>query len=269
MSKHNGPAQLAQHVDHWETRMGAFFLGERAVFRGKDLHTTFADAEWLDLYVFSILGRRLSAPQIKLLNAIWVYTSYPDPRLWNNRVVALGGTARSTAALSLSAALAVSEATIYGRRPDIKTMDFLRRARVQVEAGADLGAFLQDELRRHRTLGGYGRPVVGTDERLPHLLGRAEQLGIERGPYVQLAFEIERVLMVGRWRLRMNYAALAAAFCADMGFTPQEFYLFGFPAFLAGMLPCYLAAQEQAEGVFLPLPCDRIAYQGAPRRRWD
>lgn len=269
MSKHNGPAQLAQHVDHWETRMGAFFLGERAVFRGKDLHTTFADAEWLDLYVYSILGRRLSAPQIKLLNAIWVYTSYPDPRLWNNRVVALGGTARSTAALALSAALAVSEATIYGRRPDIKTMDFLRRTRQQVDAGADLSTLLQEELRRHRTIAGYGRPVVGTDERLPHLLRRAENLGIERGPYVELAFEIERCLMAGRWRLRMNYAALAAAFCADMGFAPQEFYLFTFPAFLAGMVPCYLAAQEKAEGVFLPLPCDRIAYQGMPRRRWD
>ena len=45
------------------------------------------------------------------MHALWVNTSYPDARIWNNRVAALAGSARSTGNLGVSAALAVSEAS--------------------------------------------------------------------------------------------------------------------------------------------------------------
>lgn len=249
--------------------MGAFFLGERAVYRGKDLHSEFADVDWMDLYVYGFTGRHLPAAQLQLLHTMWVYTSYPDPRLWNNRVASLAGTARSTGALGLSAALAVSEATVYGRRPDIRAIDFFLRTRKQVENGADLMTVLREELERYRGIPGYGRPMVTGDERIPRLMQRATRLGIEPGPFVKLAFDVDRRLMAGRWRLRMNYAAVTAAFCADFGFTAREFYLFAFPAFLAGMIPCLIEAQEKNEGTFLPLPCTRIAYNGCARRSWE
>ena len=58
---------------------------------------------WVELYAFGITGLRLSPPQVKVLNALFVLTSYPDPRLWNNRVAALAGSARSTGALGVAA----------------------------------------------------------------------------------------------------------------------------------------------------------------------
>ena len=56
-----------------------------------------------------------------------ISSSYPDPRLWNNRVAAFAGTARSTGHLAVAGAMAVTEASIYGGQPILKVADFLSR----------------------------------------------------------------------------------------------------------------------------------------------
>ena len=61
---------------------------------------------------------------------------------------------------------------------------------------------------------------------------------------------------------------LAAAFGADLGFSPQEYYLFMFPAFLAGMTPCLIEAAGRPEGTLYPLPCEGIEYGGRAYRPW-
>ena len=264
-----GPRELFEHEDHWATRMGKWFPGERTVFRGRDLHRAFASRQWMELYVYSITGRDFTPNQIELLNSMWVYTSYPDPRLWNNRVAALAGTARSTGALGLSAALAVSEATIYGERPAIRAIDFLYRLRAAVDRGAPLAEAVDSELRQFRTLPGYGRPVVRVDERIPHLISRARRLRLSGGSYTELAFQVDEYLMETRLRLRMNYAALTAALCADLGFSTREFYLFAFGTFLAGAIPCWIDALQHGEGDFLPIRSRNIRYEGPSKRRWS
>jgi Citrate synthase, C-terminal domain len=265
----SGPAQLLESENRWESRMGGWFPGERVVFRGRDLHRDLKDLSWLELYLFGITGRRFTPVELKILNAIWVYTSFPDPRLWNNRVAALAGTARSTGALGVGAAVAVSEASIYGRRPDIRCIDFLLRAQQRQDAGETLRAIVEDELQRFRGIPGYGRPMVRGDERIPHMLDLLLENGMEQGAHVQLALAVERELAAGRWRMQMNVAMLCAAICADLGFTPREFYRYALPSFIAGMLPCTIEATEKTEGTFFPLRCARIAYEGAPRRSWD
>ena len=82
------------------------------------------------------------------------------------------------------------------------------------------------------------------------------------------AHEIERYLLESRLRMTMNYGAVVAALTADLGLSPREHYLYVHPAFLAGMLPCYIEASERPEGTLLPLPCEGIGYEGAPKRRW-
>src|ERR1051326_5870931 len=115
-----GPAYLSTQEGILRTRAGAVYPGSHAIFLGKDLHQEFARAEWMDLYIFACTERRFSTQELKLLNALWVYTSYPDTRLWNNRVAALAGTTRSTANLAHAAAIATCEATIFGQGPFIK-----------------------------------------------------------------------------------------------------------------------------------------------------
>ncbi|HEX5125424.1 MAG TPA: hypothetical protein VFW00_01670 [Rhodocyclaceae bacterium] len=268
MSRHSVEHPLDPYNGALPTRAGAVFPGQRAVFRGCDLHRDLAEAEWLDIYLFSVAGRRYTSAQLRLLGAIWSYTSYPDTRLWNNRVAALAGSTRSTGNLGLSAALAVSEAAIFGRQIDFRAMDFLHRA-MQIKArGGSLQKCIETELHDKRSMAGYGRPLVSGDERIGPIMALARKLDLADGPYQLLAREIEEILLAGRWRLHMNYAGLAAALCADLGLSPREYYLYLYPAFLAGMVPCYLEAMDKPPAAIMPLRIEQVTYTGQQAREW-
>jgi hypothetical protein len=266
----NGPELLRESVGRIRSRVGAVFPTSHAIFRGKNLHAELGDAGWLDLYLFAITGKRFPAPKLRLLEAIWTYTSYPDSRIWNNRVAALAGSTRSTGNLGVTAAMAVSEAKIYGQGPGYRAIEFLVRLRAHLDAGGSLGALVDQELSARGSVAGYGRPVnSGKDERIEPLLELARSLALTDGPYLKLAHEVEDYLAsAGHRSLRMNYASLIAGLSADMGLSPREHYYFLIPVFLAGMIPCYLDATERPEGSVLPLPCEGVAYVGPGKRTW-
>lgn len=261
----NGPELLEQHVGHHKSRMGAAFIGSHTIFRGHNLHADLGKMDWVELYLFGITGRRFTSQQIELLHGILVYTSYPDARIWNNRVAALAGSSRSTPALAISAALAVSEAGIYGGQPGVRAIDFFLRARKRLEEQGNLADVVAQEGRIY----GYGRPTPELgDERLPWLLALAQRLGLGEGPHLKIALEVEHLLLEKNTKLRMNYAAMTSALCADMGFSIAEFHMFRVPLFLAGMPPGYIEARERPEGSLFPIPCRGIRYEGAAKRTW-
>lgn len=265
----NGPELLAAHAGILRTKVGACWPGTRAVFRGHDLHQDLRNADWLELYLFGITGRRFTPQQVKLLHGIWVLTSYPDARIWNNRVAALAGSSRSSPVLGLTAALAVSEARIYGGGPGLRAIDFFQRATKALASGQTLRDFIAGELAS-RHIYGYGRPIDSCDERLPWLTRLAKEQGLDQGQHFNMAFEVEKILLeMGKANLRMNYAGLTAALGADLGLTPREFHLFRVPMFLAGMPPCWVEAADKPEGTLFPTPCGGIAYEGVPTRAWQ
>jgi citrate synthase len=263
----NGPELLQENADRLRTRMGACFPGSRAVFRGYDLHAELKEMDWVELYLFGVTGRRFTPEQVRLLHAMWVYTSYPDARIWNNRVAALAGSARSTPMLALSAALAVTEAVIYGGHPGVRAIDFIQQARIRAEQGEPLAEVVRKEVQVRRIYG-YGRPINSADERNAWLLALARELNLDEGPHLRFAFEVERILLSGNKALRMNYAGLVSALAADLGISPKEFHLFIYPLFLAGMPPCYVEHAERPEGTLFPLSCAHINYEGPPKRQW-
>lgn len=263
-----GPDFLCKHVGAVKSRMGGFVPGSHVAVRGLDLHATFGNAEWADLFFFANTGRRFSSSELRLLQSLWTYSSYPDVRLWPNRIAGLAGTARSTANLGLAAAHAACEATIFGRGPDRRAITFLRDAWQSLSNGGSIAECVRKELDTYRGIAGYGRPLTSKDERIEPTLRLAKELGLDNGPHLRLAFEVDDYLSKGRWRMRINQAAVAAALAADIGLTPTEYYACGFPAFLAGMVPCYLEALEEPEGALLPIPCEDIAYEGAGPRCW-
>ena len=262
-----GPGLLQAHAGRLATSVGACYPGTHAVFRGHDLHRELGQLDWVDLYVFGITGKRLSTAQVELLHALWVNTSYPDARLWNNRVAALAASARSSANLGVAAALALSEATVYGGLPGLRAITFLQNALRRSEAGEALEELVLEEARTHRIYG-YGRPINSTDERLPWIMAIAKRLGLDQGKYLKLAFTVEQVLLPHYAQLRINYAALHAALIADMGFTAREYQLLRVPTFLAGMGPCVVEAAAKPEGALFPTPCTGVAYAGLAPRPW-
>ncbi len=263
----NGPTLLEQHNGPIKTKVGAAYPGSHAIFRGHNLHEELRDLEWIDLHAYGILGRRLTPNQIEMINSLWVTTSYTDTRLWNNRVAALAGSARSSVTLGLSAAIAISDATVFGGKAGLRAFNFLISAGKRVKAGEDLQTIVMHEAKANRVYG-YGRPINSTDERSPWIMGKAASLGLADGEHVKLAFEVEKILVAAYPQLKMNYAAMHAAFIADMGLTGREYHMLRYPTFIAGMTPCMVEALEKPEQVLYATKCNEVNYQGVAKRTW-
>lgn len=264
-----GPEKLLESENNWKTRMGGWFRNERVVYRGKDLHIDLMDMSWMELYLYGITGRHFTAEQIRVLNAMWVCTSYPDPRIWPNRVVALAGTVRSTGTLAVSSAIGISEATIYGGKAIIMATDFMLKSMEKIKKGYDLASIIKEELDTYRCVYGFGRPIIHTDERRPYLVKLLEDVGLSQEGHILLAFEIEKFLLKKKDNLHMNYGGLIAAIAADIGFTPHQFHLFVSTMFIAGKSPCFIDASEKDEGLLFPLRCNCISYEeNIEHRSW-
>lgn len=251
------------------TSVGAAYPGYRAVFRGRDIHQEVMwDTGWVQLTA-QAAGVELTAAQARLMETFWVNSSYPDARIWNNRVAALVGSMRGTPVMALAAANAVSEALIYGRRNEYRAVAFFRRTREALDAGGTLDDALAAHQREHGNLPGYGRPLHNGDERIAPMMRAAEAAGLHDGPHVRLAFAIEEHLLADGRPLRMNAGALVSAFGADFGFTPRQWALMMFPTFTAGMTPCYLEALERPIGAVFAARVNQVDYEGPAPRRWD
>jgi len=265
--------------------MGAWFPGERVVLRGQDLFTELRDLSWMELLLLGITNRRHNARQLRLFNGIWVIcTSYPDPRIWNNAVAALAGSARSTASLAIAAATAVSEATIYGHQPLTGAMDLLQKVNACREAGKTLENALEQILVQARSRGqgrpgaggqrsiavfpGYGRPLIRRDERIAILLGLAQELGFAQGKYLALVDAIEQTLPMLGLELKANAGIYMAALAADQDMSAREFCHYVTLCFSSGFMCCYIDALEHDAGTFFPMAITDINYIGKPTRRF-
>jgi hypothetical protein len=269
VTPNRGPALLDSVAGRLTTAVGAAFPGERAVFRGYDIHQQLGDMDWMELYVFGITGRRFSPEQIRMLHALWTITSYPDARIWNNRVAALAGSARSTGALAIGASVAVSEAYIYGRQNEFQAISFFIDTVKKRAAGATLDQCIADEIRLHGRIAGYGRPLANADERIAPTMQLARELGLADGPHVALAFELEQHLLASAKILRMNYGALVTAFGADLGLSSTRVLLLSlFRRLLQACSRCTSEAADKPEGTLFPTACSAIQYQGPPPRDW-
>jgi len=254
-------------TDVLHTRVGACWPGARAVFRGHDLHRDLADVGWMDLYVFGITGRRLAPAALRVLEGIWTLTSYPDTRLWNNRVAALAANARSASVLGLSAGIAATEAGVFGGGPGLQAIDFFLRAGELNRQGVSAETIVERELQTRRILG-YGRPLNSTDERLRPLMRLVEREGLNQGLHYRLAFDVEQAMLRRKPFLKMNFAALTAALAADLGFTARQYQLYNILKTLAGMPPCIMEAAEKPEGSLMRRCCDDVSYEGVGPRNW-
>lgn len=281
----NNANNLSAWEECWQTELGAWFPGTRVVFRGQDLFTELADLPWMGLLLYGITGKIPSPEQIRLFDGIWALAaSFPDPRLWNNRIGALAGTARSTTTLGVSAGIAVSEAVIYGYQPLMAAMESLLAIEARLQQQECLGDILQEKLkgvhggqgrpargkdRCVAQLPGYGRPIAARDERIAPLMALATELGFDQGPMVKLAFAIEDTLADMGKSMQMNVVGLMAGFSADQGLSPRQHYQYGVLCFSAGILHCAVDAANHPQGAFFPLRCSRINYTGPKPRQWQ
>lgn len=273
---------LKDAVGHWATALGGWHPGEGVTLHHTDLLNGIGQDGWMATLMFAITGKSFSPQQCQLFECIWsISTSFPEPRLWNNRVAALAGNVRSTAALGTAAAIATSEAIVYGHRPLVASMDFIQQSLSKVQQGHTLDDILNQALSAARTgnpgrgpnrdiakLPGFGRPITNKDERINPLMQKATELGVDQGEHLQLGFALEKKLIERDSALRLNIATLMGALCADQGLTVRQYNYFVVLCFCAGFLPCGMDAENHPPGSFFPIPCSALNYTGPASRPW-
>jgi hypothetical protein len=263
----NGPGRLKYFENNWPTNKGAWFPGEAVRYREKSLFDDFSDSGWMTLFLYGINGKFPTENQAKMIEKIWlISSSFPDPRLWNNRISSLAATSRSTGSLAISASVAVTEAKIYGTRPVLLGSSFLVELEKIASNDEDIERYIISRLKKERNLPGFGRPIISKDERIGPLLKEANNLGFGDGRFINLVFQIKEILAMHRYKLKPNIAIFCSALFLDLGFSPRQCYLLAVLAFCAGMVPCYIDAMEKSEGCFFPLACKNIEYDGHKKR---
>lgn len=260
------PRDFEAAIGHVVTQAGGFFPGLGARVRGLPLHDHASARSWFDLYLFSLTGRQFSSAAIEMLETVWTYTSYADPRIWNNRIAALAGSARASAGLAIGAAIAASDAHIYGLGPILECYDFLRSH--ANDDDEQLRTAVRAHRRRKQRFGGYGRPIVAEDERIAPLMKRARGLGLDKGAAVKTAFRLEQLLAREGLALKMNYGAMVAAFCVDLELDRAAAEAYVATLFLGGMPAVWKEARDQPCGVLFPIPVEMIEYDGQMPRKW-
>lgn len=267
MSNHSN---YEKYEDNWQTSMGGLCSDGKVLLRGKNIFTDLNDCRWMEFLLYGVTGRK--DPKLaRLIEAIWVIcTSYPDPRIWNNRIAALAGTTRSTGVLATAGALAVTEAAIYGARAILGASDFLYRAQSQLQNDTSLDDVIKTELKSYRSVYGYGRPVLNEDERVKPMMEFAKAQGYGSGDYIKLVFDIDDYFKKSRYKYRVNIAAVTGGLLADEGLTPRNFYDMTTLAFTGGYMPCYADALAKPEGALFPLRTNRINFTGhISPRKWN
>ncbi|WP_444994286.1 citrate/2-methylcitrate synthase [Aliikangiella sp. IMCC44359] len=252
----------------YPTNSGLAYLSERSIFRGKNLHDDLNHLSWFELNLFGITGRRYSAIELKILNYIWLSTSYSDIRIWPNRIAALASSARSTPIMSLVGGISSCDAELFVAKPLVSCLSMYLQLKKRLDDNEELDAELQKRLDNNETIYGFGRPISSIDERVPHLVLFLNSMKKDTGYFFKLAFKIEDFLKRKK-NIQMNIAALYAAVCADLGFNEVEMNLFVSLLVVAGMPPCYLDTLEKPPGSILPIKCDDVKYTGKPSKKWS
>jgi hypothetical protein len=230
-----------------EASAGIAELGRRVIVRGRDLHHDCLGMSFVEYVLFAITGRDFEPRIGRVFERLFVSTGYPDARIWCNRIAGYLGSARVDAGLALSAAVAASNSVGYGFRA-------LRGAyAVQLElesAGTDRERWLERALAERRVLSGYGRPIHGSDERIPATLEILNDAGLKAGPALRRAFWLHDELSA-RKGIQMNVAAAWAALALDFGLSGAEFETLFTLVFAPGYLAVYLDQRTRAPLAFL------------------
>lgn len=277
--------QLKTLQKTYTTSLGYWLPGETVVIRGKDIFKDLKDDSWFELLMFSLTGRQFTKNQISLFESIWALsTSYPDPRLWNNRVAAISATAGSSVNLSIAAGNAVSESCLLGSGPFAGTYELLVVIKNHLDCGGILADFLQDRLdqqksnQRYSTKGcnrtvvqipGYGRPIVNRDERVIPLFDKAKSLGFGDSDYVKTVFDIEKCLHSMNRKMTMNISVLISALCLEQRLTRAEYLSYMSMCFLAGIVAVYHDVEMKFRHGLFPMAVNQVHYCGKTKRSFE
>lgn len=190
-------------------------LRERRIFADLVGQRTFLQAA-----VYAITGIDLPAPHAEMLEQIGIVNLTVDRRAWPmtvTRRVAARGSGYDAAVV---AGLAMMGSPMLAGAAAAGCARFLHRARAAVAEGRTVADLVAETLARRERVMGFGRPVVGPDERVPVMDAVLARYGRADLPFVTLLRAADDAFFAHRG-LRSTAAAWAAAILSDLDMSPE------------------------------------------------
>lgn len=171
--------------------------------------------------VYAITGLELSRRDADLLEEIAAINLVVDRRAWpmavTRRVAGRGG----SYAEAVVAGQAMMGGAILAGAAAADCARFLLAARAVQLAGGAVDELVAATLARRERVMGFGRPVVGPDERVPVMQAALARYGRHELPFAAVLRVVEDAFRARRG-LRSTAAAWAAAILCDLGMTPAQ-----------------------------------------------
>lgn len=266
--RYPSPDQWKQWRKEITTDVGGLSAGFRSeiLLRGyKIIGDMTGKVSFIQAWALAITGRLPTRKEDRLLNAMCVNTAIVDPRFWFNRSARLAATVKGSPAGCMAAGIATKDGAFFSAGPAYNTAKFFKNSLKRIRAKeASLEDIVREKIHNKEILTGFGRVLArGRDERNDALLTLATELGLDKGPHLALAFEVEKLLQKHKSTdLHMNAGGLRSALLLDMNFEPHQVMVFYQIMHIIGLAGNVAEAFEQQPGQFLPLTDEDIDYGG-------
>lgn len=263
------------YIDFWNRNRGHIYsnkggwtLGEGISNQGYSmLDDLVGKASFFQVLMLNVTGKLPDARLAQWMEAAFICLSWPDPRIWCNKIGALGGDARVAPIAAICAGIMASDSKVYGPGTVLDTLHFISAARSASLAGHSVCEFIESQARIKGRLmvPGFARPIATGDERVAAMQDVAEKLGFVDGVHLGVSYEIESYL-VQQYGESLNLAGYLAAFWLDQGLDHYQGYIVFSLCVNGGIHACYTEYRDKSAGSFLPLKCNDIDYVGVPER---
>jgi hypothetical protein len=191
---------------------------------------------------WAIAGLELSQSDAELLEQLGINTQLADPHIWplavTRRIAARGG-GLAHALVGGIASLCTQNLAVQPVGGFMRFLDRIEQS-LQIETLEDA---LAKVLARRERIPGFGRPVLGPDERVPQVEALADEYGRSAGASFRLAHAINTVLFQKKG-LRINSAGLQGAIMRDLGFSAGAAVSFCVLYFVVPVLAHVVYAEE-------------------------
>ncbi len=216
--------------------------------------------------LLNITGRMPDKRLADWIEASCICLSWPDPRIWCNKIGTFAGSMRCSPVVGVSMGILASDSRMYAAGAVKPGASFIVQALKKNKNGRSVLDIIEDELQHKTAIMGFKRPLATGDERIPPLERTSKALGFGIGEHLELAYEIDNKLQ-HHYKESMNVLGYCVAFLSDQGLTPDEIARTYSTWVHSGVHACYAEAYDNPPESFLPLRCNDIDYQGKPMRQ--
>jgi len=251
------------------SRKGKWIGGKDTVFSGFSMtNDLLGKVSYMQVIILNATGKLVEPNIARWFEGNFIGMSYPDSRIWCNQVGTFCGQQRVSVVAGTAAGILCADSRAFGPQTSLYAMALIKNAMSLHKEGCSLEDIVDrvSQKRRGRmTIVGFDRPVKRPDERIvPHEKMR-KALSIDRGPYLNLAFELGDFLE-HHCGMSLNIAGYGAAFLCDLGFSAEEIYRLKAFSVASGVTAAFCDGESLGFNEYLPLRCDDIEYVGPQSR---